>query len=281
MPCPLCSSAPSSTRSTAARRKHGYHHSIKLRTLRSAPLCNASSRTARLLVLASTTITTMTSCSESWTSPIATNAHLDADRQRLRDENELLYIQLRVSYAKSEALTTRVRELTEHSASLRDALHAILRLQRVVDDDRNDDEAEEESLLELYELRRWRQQFAVEPSDQPLLILASLPFHVTAYTLPADGSALAQLADVQLFCERFRASTAVTSQAQCYEALKVCMEDRNGLFHKQPQGYTLHPLSKGQIIAELYAISWYIFYVLCRTQLLVSTAAPPQLLSQD
>ena len=104
----------------------------------------------------------MTSCSESWTSPIATNALLDADRQRLRDENEMLRLQLRVSDTKSEALTTRVRELTEHSASLRDALHAILRLQRVVDDDRNDDEAEEESLLELYELRRWRQQFAVE-----------------------------------------------------------------------------------------------------------------------
>jgi len=126
-----------------------------------------------------------------------------------------------------------------------------------------------------------------EPSDQPLLILAALPFHVTSYTPPADHSEPAQLADVQHFCERFRDSTALTSQAQCYEALKVCVEDRNGLFHRQPAGHTFHPLTKAQIITELYAISVYIYYVLCRTQLLTAiqpaavAAALSQPLTQD
>ena len=41
------------------------------------------------------------------------------------EENELLPIKLRVSSAKPEALAARVRQLTEHSASLRGALHAI------------------------------------------------------------------------------------------------------------------------------------------------------------
>ena len=120
-----------------------------------------------------------------------------------------------------------------------------------------------------------------EPSTEPLLILAALPFHVTSYSSPIGDSEPAQLADVQLFCERFRNSTAVTSQAHCYQVLKSCVEDRNGLFHRQPAGQTFHPLTKAQIIAELYCISWYIYYVLCRTQLLVTSAAPPQPLSQD
>ena len=120
-----------------------------------------------------------------------------------------------------------------------------------------------------------------EPSDRALLILASLPFHVTSYSSPTDHSELTQLADVQLFCERFRDATSVTSQAQCYELLKLCMEDRNGLFHRQPAGRTFHPLSKAQIVTELYCISWYIYYVLCRTQLLVPAAQPAQPPSQD
>ena len=103
-----------------------------------------------------------------------------------------------------------------------------------------------------------------QPADTPLLILAALPLHVLSYT-PPDHDAPTQLADVQLFCERFKDSMAVTSQAQCYEALKVCMEDRNGVFHRQPPGRPFHPLTKAQVITELYAISWYIYYVLCRT----------------
>ena len=112
-----------------------------------------------------------------------------------------------------------------------------------------------------------------DPSDQPLLILAALPFHVTSYIPPADHTQLTQLADVQLFCEQFRNTTSVTSQAQCYQLLKLCMEDRNGLFHRQPAGRPFHPLTKAQIITELYNISWYIYYVLCRVQLLIPPTA--------
>ena len=59
-------------------------------------------------------------------------------------------------------------------------------------------------------------------SDQLLLLVAGLPFHVNSYVAPADES--------------------------------------NTPTH-QPSGLPFHPLSKAQIIAELWSISWYIHYV--------------------
>ena len=122
--------------------------------------------------------TCMTSLLSPWVSVVATAAHVDADRQRLREENELLRFQLRISSAKAEALTTRVHELTEHNASIRVALHAVLHLQRVVDGGRHDTDDDEEWLLELYELRRWKQRFAVEQTRSLVDRVDALTAHV-------------------------------------------------------------------------------------------------------
>ena len=113
-----------------------------------------------------------------WTSIVATAAYVDADCLRLREENELLSFQLRISSAKAEALTKQVRELQENNASIRLALHSILHLQRMVAGDTHDTDDDEESLLELYEMRRWKQQFAVEQTRSLIDRLDALTAHV-------------------------------------------------------------------------------------------------------
>lgn len=59
-----------------------------------------------------------------------------------------------------------------------------------------------------------------EASNYRLTDPGSLPFHVTSYAAPIDHIGRTQLEDVQLFGERSRETTAVTSQAYCYEQLK-------------------------------------------------------------
>ena len=97
---------------------------------------------------------------------VATITQLVDERQRLRGELALVRYHAEVQSKAAAYYAAQVSQLSSQITSLQMSLQSILCLQHVVSDQRMPDEAhaedEEESILELYELRRWKQQFAVE-----------------------------------------------------------------------------------------------------------------------
>ena len=132
----------------------------------------------------------MSSVTPLWDIPslVSTLTQLDVERIRLLCDNDALRQQIQTNYANVAALSTQVHELQKQNASMRVALHAIIHLQRAVDEAGlggraldNDDDADdndEESLLELYELRRWKQQFALEQTRPLINRVEELTAHV-------------------------------------------------------------------------------------------------------
>jgi hypothetical protein len=98
--------------------------------------------------------------------PIAAITQLVDERQRLHGEIVLLRYQVEVQSRAAQVHSAHALAMSEQMVSLRQALHAVLQLQHVGNDNKLSDEADvddaEESILELYELRRWKAQFAVD-----------------------------------------------------------------------------------------------------------------------
>ena len=115
-----------------------------------------------------------------------------------------------------------------------------------------------------------------EPGDTALLILDTMPLHVTSYVLYPSQQPLTQADEVQLFCEQALTGIKVVSQRNCYELLRDGLQDRCSLFHTRHPQPDLHPLAKAQIIMELHTISYYIFYVLARGPLSMESTASTQ-----
>ena len=113
---------------------------------------------------------------------ISTITQLVDERQRLRGEVKLLHYQVVVQSRAAAEHNAHVLALSEQMASLRLALHAVLHLQRDANDQRLPDEAgaadAEESILELYELRRWKREFAVDQTRTLIDRLDALTTHV-------------------------------------------------------------------------------------------------------
>ena len=96
------------------------------------------------------------------------------------------------------------------------------------------------------------------------MIIDSLPLNVTSYVVDPTH-AWDQDKEVQQFCEHLYHNKTFTSQPQCHQALKQCLDDRFSIFHMPLDSQVvLHPLSKAQILVELHTISCYIFSVLVR-----------------
>ena len=106
---------------------------------------------------------------------VATISQLIEERQRLRGELELVRYHAEMQSRTVTNYSMQVAQLSSQVASLQASLHAILHLQHVVRGHTQPDEGfsddEEESLLELYELRRWKQQFA---EDQTRSLMSRL-----------------------------------------------------------------------------------------------------------
>ena len=84
----------------------------------------------------------------------------------LSSENERLRLRVKTQSRVEAALHVQISQLAEHDDTLRVSLHHILHLQHSANHHRLPDKADnddaEESLLVLYGLRRWKQEFAVE-----------------------------------------------------------------------------------------------------------------------
>ncbi len=97
---------------------------------------------------------------------LATITQLVDERSTLRGELALLRFQLNAKARAEAEHSVHVVTLTENLASMRLSLHAILHLQHSASGQGRPDHAEsdddEESILELYELRRWKAQFAAD-----------------------------------------------------------------------------------------------------------------------
>ena len=97
---------------------------------------------------------------------VAMIIHLVDERSNLRGELATLRHHLHEQATLAAQHSEHVLTLSQNMASLRLSLHAILHLQHTASERRPSDEAhaddEEESILELYELRRWKAQFAVD-----------------------------------------------------------------------------------------------------------------------
>ena len=113
---------------------------------------------------------------------IAAITQLVDERQRLRGEVELLRYQVEAQSRAAQVHTVHAVAMSEQMVSLRQALHAVLQLQHAANDSRLLDEADvddaEESILELYELRRWKAQFAVDQTRSLIDRVDELTAHV-------------------------------------------------------------------------------------------------------
>ena len=91
--------------------------------------------------------------------------HLIQERESLRGQLVLAQYHAAVQAKAVNDANAHAMTLASQITSLQISLNAVLRLQNAADVNRMPDEAaaddEEESMLELYELRRWKQQFAV------------------------------------------------------------------------------------------------------------------------
>ena len=98
-----------------------------------------------------------------WT---ATFNQLVSDRQRLLNEVEVARHHAQVQAKAAADHCAHIAQLSSQNGTLQASLHAILRLRHLVDGDKTTDEAdaedEEESMLELLELRRWKREFSVQ-----------------------------------------------------------------------------------------------------------------------
>ena len=99
------------------------------------------------------------------TSLVSTITQLVQERECLRGQLELAHYHARVQAKAVTDAKAHAQTLASLITSLQMSLHAVLRLQHAADADRLPDEAaaddQEESILELYELQRWKHRFAV------------------------------------------------------------------------------------------------------------------------
>jgi hypothetical protein len=119
---------------------------------------------------------------------------LTEERQRLRDEVVLLrQRESSAATAHARALETQsnhIMLLTRQIDSVQTALQAVTRLHVAVDDMRLSDEGaaddDQESVLELYELRRWKREFTAEQTRNLVHRVEELQSIITRLQLELD-----------------------------------------------------------------------------------------------